>query len=132
MSVCISYQCPKCAVCQRCRSVGHTDGVDWYNYGSGGSGTIDTPSKIGCGPQNDYQMFVSVNMPDLSADALVLPVSTYGKLDIEAPKVNNRTIELQCDEFKVKAGEISINVPMPLPDVYEYIIINGVKFRRMN
>ena len=132
MSVCISYQCPKYAVCQRCRCTGPTDGVDWYNYGSGGLGTADTVSKIGCGPQNDYQMFVSINIPDISVDALILPISTCGKLNIEAPKVNNHTIELRCDEFKVKAGEISIDVPMPLPDVYEYIIINGVKFRRID
>lgn len=131
MSVCISFQCPKYAECQRCRCTGPTDGVDWYNYGSGGSGTIDNISKIGCGPQNDYQMFVSINIPDLSTDALVLPVSAYGKLDIEAPR-NNRTIEVQCDEFKVKAGEISIDIPMPLPDIYDYIILNGVKFRRMD
>ena len=116
MSVCVSTDCPKFGYCARARGKENKaeDCVNWANYRSVYA-SADGPDTImyACGPSGDYKKFEPL-------------------LDILEP-VKSSSIVIQCDEIILTKGNIKLDIDCkftPSLDQFEYIEINGVKFKR--
>ncbi len=45
--------------------------------------------------------------------------------------INNLSVVINCDKVVLKQGEININVHSEAIDSFEYIIVNGIKFKKV-
>lgn len=53
------------------------------------------------------------------------------KLSFGVCFINGLSAVINCDKVVLKQGEISINVHSEAIDSFEYIIVNGIKFKKV-